>query len=455
MLKKILFILLLFPFVAISQQVKGIVLSNENNAPLYGVNVYLNNPKIGTVTNQKGKFSLEIGKKHQHTDSLYISHLGYQTKKIPLSEIPRGRFKLYLIASEEKLGEVKISSKIKLQPRLKFEKLANMKKSLFAFGSEIINGKIYVLGGDFSVQKDASLEVFKMDPTMIGPNFNFSLFLTKARLSAGNWKSYSGELMIYDIQQNIWKKSNVAFRKRAYHNVHFYNNQLYALGGKQLSPGRKYEYLDPKIEMFDLQKNSVSIDDTNPHRAVDFASFLYKNYLIVMGGSIKMKKNKKKIYTNKVHSYNLETGLWYELPNLPFTNEIKGTLIGDTIYVLETSDNHNKASKLHCFDLISGKWRSIGELPKGIKHPALTSDNSIIYLLENGKLYTFDTLSHTFNEYLINLYLNGASMHCYEDKLLVLGGYQEDSISKLPSSGLYSIDLDQIDKTRINMFAQM
>ncbi len=49
----------------------------------------------------------------------------------------------------------------------------------------------------------------------------------------------------------------------------------------------KREYLDDKIEIVDLKTNSIKVDATNPHQAVDFASLVYKNNLIVMGGSIK------------------------------------------------------------------------------------------------------------------------------------------------------------------------
>lgn len=451
-MRRFIILLLLAPLLSISQNVKGIVLDTQNGTALGGVNVYVKNQKRGTVTNAKGKFTLPFNDVSK--DTIYFSYLGYKTKEIPYSNINKKRLTVYLTPNPEELNKVEIYADRKLKPVVKFESLSDMKETLYAFGSVLLDDKIYVQGGDFSSNVKSQIQAIDVDPSLTHPTTPFSEFMRKSFFRSRNWQGYKGDLMIYDIGSDTWNKSRMDFRKRAYHNIHFYDDKIYALGGKQLSPGRKYEYLDPKIEVYDLISNTVSIDDTNPHKAVNFASVLYKDHLIVMGGSVKIKRNGKKIYSDKIHSYNLKTGLWYEVGNIPFLNKIEGVLIQDKIFTVEISDD-NMPAKLHTFNLTTGKWKSIGILSKNIKNPAIASKDDTIYFFEDGKLYTLDTATNTFNEYLINLYLQGSEMYCHKDKLLILGGYEESRISKMPSSGLFSIDLNQIDKTRINLYTQL
>jgi len=78
MLKKICFILLAqVAFIAQAQKtIKGVVKAAENGQAISGASVFLNNTSSGTVTNNKGEFTLSIpsGK-----FDLVISSIGYQT----------------------------------------------------------------------------------------------------------------------------------------------------------------------------------------------------------------------------------------------------------------------------------------------------------------------------------------------------------------------------------------
>ena len=53
-----------------------------------------------------------------------------------------------------------------------------------------------------------------------------------------------------------------------------------------------------------------------------------------MGGSIKMSENGSKILHYKVHSYDMNSGYWYELSNMPTAKEVNGILIKDKIYLI-------------------------------------------------------------------------------------------------------------------------
>ena len=195
---------------------------------------------------------------------------------------------------------------------------------------QIINRKIYVIGGDFSFEKNLAKEV------LFESKYGSSLSLIK-RLERTTpdfaWQEFSGKLQVYDIDKDSWETSDMEFQKRACHNLNFYNNKIYILGGKKLSKNQVYEYLNNEITVFDLNQDTILIDYTNPHQAVNFASVIFNDNIIILGGSDKIHKNGEKEYTNKVHLYNLKSGYWYELNNMSIPKETKGISVKNKIYL--------------------------------------------------------------------------------------------------------------------------
>ncbi len=239
------------------------------------------------------------------------------------------------------------------------------------------------------------------------------------------------------------------FKKRAYHNLNYYNNKLYVLGGKRLARNRKFEYLENQIEIFDQEKNIITIDNTNPHQAVNFASFSYGDKIIVMGGSIKKKSNGSKEYSNKIHLFNLKSGLWYELGPMPVAKEASGVLIKDKIYLVG-GFNKKALTAIETYDLITGKWKKEGDLFKGISKPAITHNGAILYIFEDGKILTYNLLTKELNTYYINLFLKASKLFYSGNTLYILGGFREKSYSAYPSRSLFSIDLNEFENTKIH-----
>ncbi|MBQ4819938.1 carboxypeptidase-like regulatory domain-containing protein [Aquimarina sp. MMG016] len=448
-MNKLIVLFLFSSLISFSQNLKGTVIDSRNSEPIESVNVYLSQEKKGTITNAKGKFNLQLSKPHKANDTVYFSHVGFKTHKALFSDLIEKRSKIYLTSNFEKLSEVEIVSNKKLSPNIRFETLSNMNQSMYAFGSDIVGNTIYVSGGDFSVQNDAFISTFQLNPSFANMQITLREFLRASRYVAKNTKGYDKNLTIYNIKKEEWDILPIKLRKRAYHNIHFFDEKIYIIGGKRLSENSRFEYLDSKIEVLDLKKNKVSIDHTNPHEAVNPISFLYKDRIIIMGGTLKIRKNGQKVYSNKIHSYNLKTGLWYEIGNIPFSSNSRGLLIDEKVYIVEISDDKNKATRLHIFDLKSGIWKHIGNLPEDVKSPAITNHKETMYFFENGKLFVLDTKNYIIKKYLINLYYKESKMHYYQNKLYILGGYMENNVSKTPSSGLFSINLNQIDQTKI------
>jgi len=60
------------------KKVSGIILNDNSKNPIENVNVINLNKVLGTVTNAKGYFELEVST----NDTLHISYIGFQSLKI-------------------------------------------------------------------------------------------------------------------------------------------------------------------------------------------------------------------------------------------------------------------------------------------------------------------------------------------------------------------------------------
>lgn len=441
-MRKLIFVLILLPALVVAQNIKGIVTYKVNNAPIEGVNIFLKQSNTRGLTNEKGEFKLIMPRKAQETDTLYISHIGYIAKKVPFAELVKNNFSILLDPEIEILNGVTIS-KGKRQSKIAYTKLTPLKYPISSFGSILKDNKIYLIGGDASFESDA---LKKLKYTK--PDFSINDYIQELKKQT-NLKLYKNTLLIYNIETDSWEQSKIKFKKRAYHNLNYYDNKIYVIGGKNSSVNGKFEYLDNTIEVFDLNKETITTDNTNPHQAADFASISYNDNIIVMGGSIKMSENGTKEYSKKSHSYNISSGYWYDLPDMLIAKETQGVLIGNKIYLVG-GFNKLPLSEIESFDLTTEKWQIEGELFYGISKPAIAYNDNMLYILENEKIFTYNILTKQLKEFLISLPLKASKIHYSNNKLYLLGGFTENDYSRSPSASVYSIDLDEFEITKPN-----
>ncbi|WP_264552036.1 kelch repeat-containing protein [Flavobacterium sp. N2038] len=442
-MKKLLVILILFPFSLIAQNVKGIVVSQKTELPIEGVNIFDLLSNSATTTNDKGEFNLNLPNNFREETIFQFSHIGYITKKISLADVKKLNFKIGLSEEVENLSGLTIGEgqRVKLKPKLSYTKLTSLKYGVFSFGSVLNNGKIYIIGGDASYKMD-TWEKIKKDR----PEFTTLDYLKELSYQS-TAEFYKNSLQIYDIKTDTWQYFKLNFKKRAYHNLNFYDNKLYVLGGKSLSKNAAFEYLENEIEVFDLNSQNIKIDKTYPHQASNAVSITYKDNIIIIGGSTKAKEKGPTEFTNKVHLYNITSGYWYELPNMPTAKETSGILVNGKIYVIG-GNNGNPISEMETFDLVTEKWQTEGELFSALEKPAATFHDNIIYFFENRKMYLYDTKSKQLKEYAVDLGLTECALYYDNNKLYILGGAIENNLTKAPSSNVYSINVDEFETTK-------
>lgn len=442
-MKKLLLALFFLPLVSISQNVKGIVISEKTDLPIEDTNVFALSSNIGTLTNTKGEFRLKLLTKFKDNDTLQFSHVGFITTKIAVTDLKKLNFKISLLEDVEILKGLTISAnqKVKLKSKLQLVKLAPLKYGIYSFGSVLNDGKIYITGGDASYKLNTWEKVKRERP-----DFTVLDYLKEVSLQS-NSETYKSNLQIYDIKTDSWQYLKLNLKKRAYHNLNFYNNTLYVLGGKKISANAVFQYLENEIEVFDLNNQTIKIDKTYPHQASNAVSITYKDNIIIMGGSTKANEKGSTEFTNKVHLYNITSGYWYELANMPTAKETSGVLVGNKIYLIG-GNNGNPLSEIETFDLITEKWQTEGELFSGLERPAVTYHDNIIYFFENSKMYVYDIKSKQLKEYIVDLGLKDSAMHYDNDKLYILGGSLESNNYTIPSSHAYSIDINEFETTK-------
>ena len=437
------FVLLFSIYFSYAQTIKGVVLDAKTEQPIVGAHVYFNNTNNAALTNKKGKFKLKLPIKKLKNNTIHFSHIGYKNKELIYYKNEKN-YSIHLLDENLKLEEVKLLSKKKLKSKIQYKELIPMESELHSFGSLQINNKIYVFGGDKTLHVDAYRKIIDDHP-----GISLGEMLRKARTII-NFENYSENLFSYDIESNHWKTENMKLRKRAYHNTVYVpdNGKIYILGGKRYSRNKAFEYLDDKIEVFDMHNKTIEIDNTNPHQAVNAASFVYKDKIIVMGGSIKKKKNGKKIFSNKIHMFDIKSGLWYALNDMPTAKELNGVVLNDKIYIFG-GYNGKTLNGVETYDLITGRWKKEGELFSSMNNPAIAQSNETIYLFENGKIFSYNTTTKELKKYFIGLYLNASKMFVVNNKTYILGGFTKDEFSTTPSRNLYSVNLNEFEKTKI------
>ncbi|MFV0572967.1 MAG: kelch repeat-containing protein [Xanthomarina gelatinilytica] len=427
-----------------SQNIRGKVV-DHNNVPLENVNVYLKKYQIGTVSDMDGYFDLKTHELIKENDTIHFSLLGYSITSITLLDFKSRENIIVLSEKTEELKEVLLERKVKLKDKLKFTKLTSMHYAVFAFGSSVNNNKIYILGGNESVQTDVGKKAVIMSNGLISGLQDFAK-LTR-RYAEKSRHGFSDKLQVYDLETESWLENKIELNNRAYHNLNYYEGSLYAIGGKQISNNGRFEYLNDKVESINIDSLVVRVDETNPHQSINFTSVVYNDYLIVLGGSYKKTATAPISYKDKVHFYNFKTGLWYELTEMLNPKEVNGVLLEDKIYLFGGYKDKD-LSDIEIFDLVEGSWKTIGNLPITMKRPALAVNGSDIYIYENGIMLFFDARKRTIMKFHLNLQLKEANMHYYNDALYIIGGYEESHYSKAASPYIYKIKLSEFLKTK-------
>lgn len=422
MRKWILYSLFILCSSALTAQTKGVVVNGAKDVPLSGVNIYLQRDSTGVgITNEEGVFFIS----HERVspgDTLVFSYVGYWPFRCTLEMLQRLKNKVALFEASQSLQEVSVMGES--GPYfLEYQDLASLpvKYGVFSFGHFLHDGKIYVVAGD-----ETKIVIGHSQYEGVIP-----------------WEYRSSKVFVYDIANDAWETSSVKVVPRAGHAALYYKDKIFILGGVRYSTNRQLEFTDATMEVYDMKKDTLYVDPVNPHQAVDFTSFIYKDYLYVMGGAVK-----KREFTNKIHSLDLKNGVWYELADtIPSEHcgRKNGILVGHRVYFFGGSRSVPQWTSV-CYDLETGKWERLCDLKDGVAYPGLASDGSRVYIYENRNLQVYDIASNSIRIYSLTFDYEDAGLFYAGGKLYIVGGCMREGIQIFPTRRVLSIDVSQISR---------
>ena len=316
------------------------------------------------------------------------------------------------------LEEVKIQANRKLNNSVKYEKLNKMPDfGVYSFGTAIEDGKLYIMSGDVS---NTGLRT--------------------------EYKGFSDKIYVYDLEKDFWRTLKTKTSTIASNSIISHNGSLYNFGGRRFGNNRNRELLNNKIDVYDIKKDTVIVDNVMMHQAVNSAVVKVDDKILFFGGSTKKYHNNTKFLTNKVSMYNLTTGYWYEMDPMPTAKETQGILVDNKIYLI--GGNINKPlDTVETYNLQDGKFTTELKLPIPMTKPSLAKKDHIIYIYTNGVFYTYDTYNKTLKEYTINnISSHNGQIFIYNDFMYLLGG----SIGiDTPTDEMYKFSLSEFNNTKV------
>jgi len=105
------FILLLITLNLNAQEISGTVVDSESKSPLVGVNVFIDGSTLGTITDEKGRFKIEV---NNLPFVLTISYLGYERRKLTITASSNEYQYITLSKVASNLPEAVVSAKPKI-----------------------------------------------------------------------------------------------------------------------------------------------------------------------------------------------------------------------------------------------------------------------------------------------------------------------------------------------------
>lgn len=270
------------------------------------------------------------------------------------------------------------------------------------------------------------------------------------------YNAFSNEVLIYHTQADAWINFYPDnFEKRKYGNCIYdeSSDDIYLLTGA--SPFGHHpayqQYLMPDIEVYDYDSQTFYKLDTNYHQAVNPGVVSDSNHLYIFGGSVSASYGQmEKEYTQAFHAYDIKTGKWQKLPDMPEGKEVKGAIVDNKLYTFGGYDN-TSLNTIHCFDFSTNQWSKVGELPMPLSAYGIAKSGQYIFLVGDyhklNILMVYDTDSGYIKQYKTNIKSRHLGVCILGNNLYVFGGNRAPN---LINKGMAVLDISTLNLPQLN-----
>ena len=166
----------------------GSIINAESNDFIQYVNIGIENKSIGTVSNSKGAFKLELSDKITKNDTVVFSHIGYNSKKVAVSALIEKNITIKLMPNSNNLNEVIVEfTKPKSKRFGRTSKgLSLMHFNFYTAHEKTVDDRLSKeIGIEFKLKKDCKIE-----------NLNFNI-------TQNDFKSLKFRLNFYKVENGL------------------------------------------------------------------------------------------------------------------------------------------------------------------------------------------------------------------------------------------------------------
>ncbi|MFS1514157.1 M56 family metallopeptidase [Chengkuizengella sp. SCS-71B] len=269
--------------------------------------------------------------------------------------------------------------------------LASMNQARDNHATEVIDGKIYVVGGYGYDGEDyrylSNLEVYNPQTNTWTPlasmnqargHHHAEVINGKLYVMGGfgNQEDYNvlSSVEMYDPQTDTWTQLTSMNEARFRFETEVIDGKIYAIGGRGDYTLSSTEVYDPQTDTWTLLAN------LNKGRE-NFSIEVIEDKIYVIGGyNINFMMYRKENYLSSVEMYDTKTNIWTNLTpmNYPRNNHTT-TVMDGKIYVMGGYYDHIHLSSVEMYDLKTNRWSEV-------THMNLARSNHAAEVI-NGKIY--------------------------------------------------------------------
>ena len=186
------FSLLVVPYVCFcqSKQLLGEVKSSSTSQSLPYVNIGISNKTVGTVSNDKGEFRLDLNEKVNTGDTVIFSYIGFKTEKYLVSDLSEQKKIIFLKPQSTQLDEVVLNAK---KVKLRSKKIGRSSKGLGLMHSNFYS--YYEKDVDDRLSKERGMK-FRIRNTCYIQDLNFNI-------TSNDFESLKFRVNIYKVENGL------------------------------------------------------------------------------------------------------------------------------------------------------------------------------------------------------------------------------------------------------------
>jgi N-acetylneuraminic acid mutarotase len=268
-----------------------------------------------------------------------------------------------------------------------WETMAPMPTARSQLGVDVVNGKIYAIGGDYNVNEmyDPETNTWSTKTPMPTPSRNFGIAVYGSKIyciGGGSWDNMLALNQVYDTATDTWTTKTSMPTARNYLSANVVNGKIYMIGGNYQS----YLYTSNLNEVYDIATDTWSTAKPLPQAVANYPSAVIDGRIYIVGGTTFTKS----FYTLQI--YDPATDSWNTGASIPHL-DIDGHFLGGAVGAATTGQyaprklyvfggqNIFSANGVSAYDSENGSWCVCASMPTARGYLGVAVVDDVLYAI--------------------------------------------------------------------------